>query len=83
MTRQPNSTAAVTAMWTDNAYLIYSLSTGTTDMSLEGSGHVIVEASKALGGPYLDTQTHVTQEETRNSREAQILLFKKPLINSL
>lgn len=60
--------AAVAVMWTDSVYPVYSPSTGTTAISLEGSGPVIVMTSKALGGPHSETQTH-TYEEREGERQ--------------
>lgn len=50
---------------TDSVYPVYSPPTGTTAISLEGSGPVIVMTSKALGGPHSDTNTHIWRESER------------------
>lgn len=68
-----NSVAAVAVMWTDSVYSVCSPSTGTSAISLGGSGPVIVMSSKNLGGPH--THTDKKRQETAGTRKYNYVKF--------
>lgn len=73
-----NSVAAVAVMWTDSVYPVCSPTTGTTVISQEGSGPVIVMSSKALGGPH----THKERETAGTLKYNYIKLFDLSSLNT-